>query len=174
MKKYALLVIVAFVSLTACEGPEGPPGPPGFDGEDGVNILGTILEFTGTFTDANDYLLSFSFPTSVEVFDTDVVMVYALVGNDDGDDIWEPLPQTLFINDGILLYTFDHTYFDVNVFMDGTVNLSTLSADFTDNKTFRVAIIPADAASAIDVNSFNQVQQQLNIKLGDIQTINLN
>ncbi len=174
MKKFCTLLLVATVFLTACEGPQGPPGPPGVDGLDGVNILGSVFEFTGTFNANNDYLLSFQFPNSVEVFDTDLVMVYTLVGVDNGTDIWEPLPQTLFLGDDILLYTFDHTYFDVNVFLDGTVDFNSLPEDFTDNKTFRVAIIPADAASGIDINNMNQVLGALNISAQNIQSISLN
>ncbi|MBT8282213.1 MAG: collagen-like protein, partial [Muriicola sp.] len=85
MKKIGLIFSTLVVALMiSCEGPAGPPGPPGFDGldgldgQDGINILGTVLEIEGTFDAANEYSLFYEFPTTVEVFESDLVFVYIL------------------------------------------------------------------------------------------------
>ena len=167
-------ILVFFVSLgilTSCEGPQGPPG---FDGEDGVNIVGMAYEFQGSFTSSNNYSLFFEFPNPEDILESDIVMVYALSGVDNGVDIWEPLPQTLFIGDAILTTNFDFTRFDVNVFLDGNADLSTLDPEFTDNKVFRAAVIPVDLIGSINLNSFTDVLHSLNLQTENIQVISGN
>ena len=111
MRKYLTLFIgiagslVLGFGLTSCEGPigpPGPPGPPGFDGADG--LIGSIFEAQVDFDKADNYEAFVDFPSNIEVFDTDVVIAYILTAVDNGTDIWEPLPQTLFFDADILLY----------------------------------------------------------------------
>jgi len=102
-------------------------------------------------------------PTSIEVFDTDIVIAYILSGVDDGIDIWEPLPQTLFFDNGILLYGYDYTLNDVHFFLDGTIDLTTLEALYTDNIIFRVAVIPADFAATINTSNINEVMKAMKV-----------
>ncbi|MFN2262219.1 MAG: hypothetical protein ABR595_09170, partial [Psychroflexus sp.] len=59
----------------------------------------------------------FEFPLDVEVFESDVVMVYLLeeqISDSSGPvDVWTPLPQSFFFNDGSqVVYNFNHTFFD--------------------------------------------------------------
>lgn len=152
MKKLLSLIVALSTVLVSCEGDPGPPGPPGADG-----LIGTVLEYTLTFSDANDFAQLVDFPNNVEVFESDVVMAYRLVEVDNGLDIWEPLPQTLFFQDGILLYGFNHSFVDIEFFLDGTVNLFTLDTDLTVSQTFRVAIIPAAYAKNLDLGNMAQV-----------------
>ena len=160
----SLLVIVLFMSCVGDPGPQGPPGFDGFDGLDGADgLIGSVFEAEVNFTEANGYEVLVDFPTSIEVFDTDVVMAYVLINIDDGADIWEPLPQTLFIENDILLYGFNHTYFDISFFLDGTIDLNTLGPLYTDNIVFRVAIIPADLYSTIDANNLFEVMGAMEI-----------
>ena len=152
MKKFSLLSILSLVVIMAsCEGPAGPPGPPGFDGLDGldgINILGKVLEIEGSFTAEDEYALFYEFPQTVEVFESDIVLVYILWEQieDNGEffDVWRLLPQTRLLNQGILQYNFDHTFFDVSVFLEGDFDLSTLGPGDTDNQIFRIAIMPAE------------------------------
>ena len=153
MKKFSLLSILSLVVIMAsCEGPVGPPGPPGFDGLDGldgINILGKVLEIEGTFSVENDYALFYEFPQTVEVFESDIVLVYILWeqtedSNGEPVDIWRLLPQTRLLQQGILQYNFDHTFFDVSVFLEGDFDFSTLGPGDTDNQIFRIAIMPAE------------------------------
>ena len=131
------------IILTSCEGDPGPPGEPG------VNILGQVFEATVDLNSNNDYSQIVSFPNNVEVFESDVVLVYLLEGvTTNGDDIWSQLPQTFFLPQGTFLYSFDHTFFDVRLFLDGNFDLSTLGSQFTNDQIFRIAIVPSEFASA--------------------------
>lgn len=174
------LMAVFFIS---CEGPQGPPGYDGLDGrdgqdgEDGVNILGTVIDVEGSFTPENEYSLFYEFPQSVEVFETDVVLVYLLWDQtEDADgipvDIWRLMPQTRIINQGLLQYNYDYTFFDVNIFLEADFDMSTLPAADTDNQVFRIAVLPADAATGkLDTSSVQSVMNKLGVKEDDVQKI---
>lgn len=171
MRKYLTLFIgiagsfVLSFGLVSCEGPIGPPGPPGPPGSDGADgLIGSVFEAQIDFDKANDYQGIVDFPTSIDVFDSDIVVAYILTAVDDGTDIWEPLPQTLFFDTDILLYGYDHTSFDIRFFLDGTVDLGSLDPVFTDGVIFRVAIIPADFAATIDINKFEDVMSALKVE----------
>ncbi len=152
MKKlFLFLAVTATVFLTSCEGPQGPPG------EDGINILGQVFEVTTTFnynpnTGLQESLIQI--PSDVEVYESDVILVYRLEkvvndGNGGTADAWAPLPQNFFFNNGdIIQYVFNHTFFDVELLIDGNFDLSTLGNDFTSDQVFRIAVVPAEYASA--------------------------
>jgi hypothetical protein len=178
MKK--LIVLLISVTLLSCEGPVGPPGPPGFDGLDGVNILGSVFEANVTFTPGNGYSALVPFPNNIEVFESDVVMVYLLeeqVPDPSGPiDVWTPLPQSFFLDGGgQVVYNFNHTFLDVNLFLDGNVNLNTLGPGFTNNQVFRIAIIPAEFAENFDgdLQNFSEVLQALKIQNPDFKVQSL-
>jgi hypothetical protein len=164
MKKLFTLLFVSSLLFVSCEGEQGPPGPPGPEGENGVNILGQVFEAEVDFIAANQFEELVLFPDNIEVFDTDVVVAYALTNIVDGLDVWEPLPQTLFLGDKILLYGFNHTAVDILFFLDGTVDLNNLSPDFTDNIIFRIAILPADMAENVNINSLESVMSAIQNK----------
>lgn len=187
MKKISI-VLGAFLSLfiVSCEGPEGPPGYDGFDGidgqdgQDGVNILGTVIDIEGDFV-ADDYSIFYEFPTSVEVFESDVVLVYILWdqtedANGDPVDIWRLLPQTRLLDQGILQYNYDFTFFDVNIFMEADFDMGTLSAGDTDAQVFRIAVLPADLASGsrLDRSNVEAVMSLMNIAEKNVQKVKLN
>src|SRR5690606_25494560 len=91
-----------------------------------------------------------TYPSNVEVFESDAVLVYHLVetipGNGGPIDVWEQLPQTYFVDQGTLVYNFDHTFLDVRLFLDANFDLNSLSSGFTNNQTFRVAVVPTEVA----------------------------
>lgn len=184
--KRTVLFIGTFLALilSSCEGPAGPPGfdgrdgLDGLDGLDGVNILGNVLEIEGDFNAGNDYSIFFEFPQTVEVFESDIVLVYLLWdqtedGNGEAVDIWRLLPQTRILNQGLLQYNFDHTFIDVNIFLESDFDLSTLPAGDTDNQVFRIAIMPADfaAGSKLDKGNLDAVMRSLNVKESDVMRI---
>jgi len=156
--------LIVLLSLIACEGDRGPQGPQGIDG--GV-ILGNVYEINRDLLPQNNYSTVFEFPLDIEVFESDVVLVYLLeeVVNDEGGpaSVWTPLPQSFFFDDGNqVVYTYNHTYFDVNIFLDGNVNLDTVPDEFIFNKTFRIAIIPAEfAENNPNLNSYESVMQTM-------------
>lgn len=168
MRILSTLFLFVGLFLISCEGPPGPPGLPGLPGapgEDGTNgILGQVIEAEVDFNKGNGYEYLVELPTDIEVYESDVIMAYILVGVDNDLDIWEPLPQTLFFGDEILLYGYDHTMFDVRFFLDGTVNFGSLDSYYTDGIIFRIAIIPADYAKTIDVNKMETVITALKVE----------
>jgi hypothetical protein len=148
MKKIiTAFAITAALIFTACEGDQGPPG------EDGINILGNVFETTVNFTVNNDYSNLITIPNNIEVFESDVILVYLLEdvvpdGQGGSLDVWSQLPQTFFPGQGTLVYNFDHTFIDVRLFLGADFDLNTLGSQFTNDQTFRIAILPADFANA--------------------------
>ncbi len=166
MKKLLLLSLFTIL-LISCDGTVGPPGPPGRDGQDGldgINILGQIFEAQVDLNANNNFEALVSIPSEIEVFDTDIVVAYKLIESTNGVDVWEPLPQTLFFDDGILLYGFNYTFQDVLFFLDGTVSFNDLLPELTDGIIFRVAILPADAAKDLDISKIENVISALKNK----------
>ena len=164
---FLLLAISTSIIFSSCEGPSGPPGPPG------INILGKVFETTVNFNIGNNFSQLVDFPSNIEVFESDVVLVYLLEGTVPGNggpiDIWSQLPQTYFLNQGTLLYSFDHTFLDVNLFLDGNFNLTTLGSEFTDNQTFRIAIVPAEYGST-DL-TMEELLLNLQMDISDIEIL---
>lgn len=162
MKKLPLLfTLCVFVLLSSCTGPAGPPGYSG---------LGQVFEATANFNPGNSYSKLVTFPSDILVYESDMVLVYLLEEVVNGDiDVWSQLPQTYFLDQGTLLYAFDHTFLDVNIFLDANFNLNTLASDYTDNQIFRIAIIPAEYANSN--LSMNELMNNLQIETSDIQLL---
>lgn len=188
MKQIKILFGIVLAALTvSCEGPQGPPGPPGFDGlngvdgQDGINILGKVLEIEGSFTAENEYSIFFEFPQTVEVFESDVVLVYILweqVDDPDGGDpidVWRLLPQTRILDQGLLQYNYDHTFLDVNIFLESDFDLGTLLPGDTDDQIFRIAVVPAEFGSdaSIDLTNLDSVMNAMKFDVSSMEKIQL-
>ncbi|NVJ84884.1 MAG: hypothetical protein HWE15_01165 [Algoriphagus sp.] len=167
MKKLiAIFGFATMVAFQACEGPVGPPGPPGQDGLDGVTIVGEAFEVDVDFTEANDYRELFEFDPAI--LESDVVLIYLRWEQDGNTPIWRPLPQTIFFEEGVLMYNYDFTRFDFSVFLDGPIDYSLLASDWTDNQLFRIVIVPADfAGSRIDFSDYEAVTKLLGLEEED-------
>jgi len=183
MKKFnVLLGIFIAVFFISCEGPTGPPGFDGRDGEDGLDAeIGKVIDIEGNFNQGNDYSIVYNFPQSIEVFETDVVLVYILWeqlanGNNAPIDIWRLLPQTRLLDQGTLIYNYDHTFIDVSVFLEADFNLGTLPGADTQNQVFRIAILPAGklAGAKMDRSNINAVMSTLGVAEKDVQRIKVN
>lgn len=193
MRKISLvlgsLMALFFIS---CTGPQGPPGFDGFDGldgldgldgrdgQDGVNILGQVLDIEGSFTAENDYAILYAFPQTVEVFETDIVLVYLLWdqtedNNGEAVDIWRLMPQTRILDQGLLQYNYDHTFFDVNLFLEFNFNEADLLPGDTNDQVFRIAILPAELTQGkLDTSNIHSVMGRLNITEENIQKFKAN
>jgi hypothetical protein len=173
MKKFYILLFFATI-LISCEGtvgPPGPPGPQGVPGEDGYDgLIGQVIEVQADLNAGTDFEFFIEIPSDIEVFESDVIMVYRLMEVFDDTDVWEPLPQTIFRNNGILLYAFDYTLFDVRLFLDGTVDFGKLDPNDTDGLIFRIAIIPADFAKGVNLKKMDEVIKALHVE--DIKRVN--
>ncbi len=178
MKNLTLILLIATaLFLGACEGPIGPPGA------NGEVIVGTTFEFTGNFTNSNDYQLVFNFlDNGFDPYYSDVILTYIL-WNYDGIDYWRPLPQTEYFDTGaILQYNFDFTadydndrIIDMSVFLGGDVIFSSLPSEYTQNQTFRVVVVPSDflSASNIDTNDLNAILSSPDIQMNSFGKIDL-
>lgn len=177
MKKLVVVFLSIFL-LVACSGEMGPPGP---QGAPGVNILGKVFEVTVNFTPQNNYSVLLDFPQNVEVFESDVVLVYLLeqeIPDSTGPiAVWSLLPRTFYLLDGSqVAYNFTHTFLDVELFLDGNTNFSTLGTEFTLDQSFRIAVVPADFAQnpEIDLSDFNQLVNYLETHQEDFSVEKLN
>ncbi len=174
----SIILFAAFTSailFSSCEGPEGPPGVPG------VNILGQIFEINPNFQyEVSNNTFStqiFSIPSSIVVYESDVVLAYRYdgqtdIGNGEFADIWTPLPQNVFYQDGtgdIFQYNFNYTFVDIQFIIDGNFDLTTIGNEFINNQTFRIAIVPAEFGTA-DL-TMRDLLLGLEINPIDIQTL---
>jgi len=139
MKKLAFLLSVLFI--VSCEGPAGPHGPQGPPGSDGV--IGQAFDEQIDFTSGNNYAELVPIPDRIEVYESDIVMVYLLWDDSNGIDVWQPLPATVFFGDGQLQYAFDFTIENVQIFLDGYTDFTQLSPEFTQGQWFRIVVLPA-------------------------------
>lgn len=192
MKK-ATLLFGTFITLffISCSGPEGPPGfdgQDGFDGLDGLDgldaPLSKVMDVEGDFTAENEYQIFVDFAEiapSLEVFETDVVLVYLLWdqtedSNGEAVDIWRLMPQTRILGQGLLQYNYDHTFLDVNLFLEADFDLGTLAAGDTDAQVFRIAVLPAEmaAGSRMDKSNVMNVMQTLGVAEKDVPRFKVN
>ncbi|MGD8428427.1 MAG: collagen-like protein [Balneolaceae bacterium] len=150
MKPFSFFAILFF--LVSCQGEPGPMGPQGPAGSPGP--VGQAFEVQADFNESNGYSTIFAFPSNVEVLPTDIVAVYLLwdVDPNTGNDVWQPLPASVFFDNGELQYAFDHTLADVQLFLTGDVDLNTVGDGFTQDQIFRVAILPVDYVESNNVN----------------------
>jgi hypothetical protein len=168
MKKlFAALLIGGFSFLLSCEGPPGPPGVPGVPGQDGINLLSEVFEVEVDFTADNNYEQVFDFDPPI--FDDDVVMAYLEWETVENNRIWRALPQTLFFDEGVLIYNFDFSSSDFRLFLDTTFEPNLLSDEWTQNQNFRIVVIPGEFATArIDLNDYEAVMKMLNATEKDV------
>lgn len=167
-KLLSFLIIGALATISSCVGPVGPPGvpgPQGQQGQPGVNIVAEAFEVDVNFTAANNYKAFFDFQPAI--FIDDVVLIYIKWESDNGNTIWRALPQTLFLEEGVLVYNYDFSRVDFSVFLESTFDPGILSADFTRNQLFRVVIVPADLGSRIDYNDYEGVVKMLGLSEED-------
>ena len=165
MKKLLSLIVLSCFVFASCssDGDRGPQGPPG---EDGVSILGQAFEVEGVeFTDPN-YSIFAEIPGNIEVLDTDAILVYWLEDVDEGSDVWSLLPQTFYFDDGQFQYNYNHTDFDVNIYLQGNIDLSTLGSEFTQDQVFKIVVLPIDYAASVNANllTYEQLKQTIEIE----------
>ncbi|WP_439489268.1 hypothetical protein [Algoriphagus sp.] len=160
-----ILALMGMLAFQSCEGPAGPPGPPGIDGAPGTNIVGQTFEVVVDFTEANNFADFREFTEPLE--DGDAVLVYMLEENPAAEDAagWRLLPQTFYLEEGILVYNFDYTLDDVSIFLDDSpIDFLTLAPYYTNGVLFRVIVIPSDLINGrIDYSDFKGTMDLLNL-----------
>jgi len=127
------------------------------DNDDVVQVedqdtIAQIRDVTGTFNASN----SFTITQGIDIFNTDVVLVYRNVGGSSA--VWQLIPKTYYLDDNVnfpanreLDYNFDFTTQDVEIRTEANFNQATQmtaseTSQFLVNQTFRIVLIPANAS----------------------------
>jgi len=133
---FSILAIALLFS--GCEGDQGPAGPPG------PEILPVSFEFEASLNEDNNFEFLQAIPAEIEVFDSDVVLVFVLEDFIEEDDleVWRQLPITEFNERGTLILNFDFTLVDVRLFFDANYQLG--AVDELNNVIFRGVHVPSD------------------------------
>ncbi|PKV51228.1 hypothetical protein ATE84_3302 [Aquimarina sp. MAR_2010_214] len=156
-KIFALLCLATFI-FTSCSS----------DDDTDFDTIGQTFEIDKVDFIAPEYAVNIPFPSNIEVFDADVVLVYRLENVVDGRDVWEPVPTPLIEldNGGKLTYRFNFTINDVDILLD-TPDINLIGANFTNDQVFRIVIVPSAFAkkSKVDLTDFKAVQKALKLKI---------
>jgi len=176
-KIYGLLLIIAAFAFQSCEGPEGPPGIDGRDGvngedgEDGGLFLSSVFEAEVDFTEEEGYQVGFN----LEIYEEDNILVYIALGLDDQENIvWMPLPQTFFVEDGMVMYNYLFTKQYFSIFMDSTVPPADLGEAYTTGQYFRIVVLPGQFPpqnGRVDFSDYNAVMKWLGKGEQDIEIL---
>jgi hypothetical protein len=163
MKKITLfLVFIGMMTLQSCEVNDTVDN----------DTISEVFEVTTSFNSNNNYsrLVAFNPP----IYSSDIVLVYHLYDTVNGEDIWKLMPQTYYFSDGGELdFNFDYTRNNVNIFLTANFGLNTLPSSWTQDQTFRIAIIPANFATTVNKNNIDAVMSALKVNKTEIQKINL-
>lgn len=174
MKKLILLAL-SIITLAACEGDRGPQGPIGPPGQDG--LIGTTIELKVNFGNQNQYLYDFA-ANGIEVFEDEAILVYHSLDSEvenNNVSVWTPLPRTFYFDDGReLAYTYNHTFYDVEIMLGGSVNLNNLAPEFYQNQWFRIVIIPSARLEDPFVNTSSYQALKTSIEAQGLQLKEVN
>lgn len=176
MKNSTYLMIIFSIIVQSCSieapAPSGAIGPRGYDGQDGLDGQEAfVFEYEFDFR-SPEYRQLLLFPSTFQMFDSDVVLVYFLweVTND-GIEVWRQLPQTIFTSDGTLIYNYDFSKLDVSVYMNATFPLQLLTRDYLDNWVARVVVVPGQFSNgrgaSIDYSDYHSVQEFYDLKAAE-------
>lgn len=125
----------------------------------------------------NRFQIPIRFDASKPLPSTDVVLVYRRNGVDNGANVWQPIPRTMYLQQGDLDYDFDFTVRDVTLYAAADFDIMAQNADFQNqymnNQVFRLVFVPASATSKIklDYSNYDEVAKFYNIKEKDIMKL---
>jgi len=178
-KLTSIFGLALFMAFMACEGPIGPEGPQGIPGPQGqqgapgapgVNIVGTTYEAVVDFTEEGAWEAVLEFPE--ELVESDVVLTYILWDVVEERPIWRAIPQTIFFDEGPLVYNYDFTQIDIRLFLEGNIDFASLDDIWTQDQVFRIVVVPSDFPDArIDFTNYEAVTKMLGISDSDFQKI---
>ncbi|MDQ1164914.1 hypothetical protein [Flavobacterium sp. SORGH_AS_0622] len=170
MKKIlTLFAVVGLMAFSSCSNND--------DDVDNDTISEVYEVSNVNFTSANNYNPIIGLNPAI--FDSDMVLVYRLVGVDNGNDVWRLAPENYFLADGTLDFGFDYDFTknDVSIYMVGN-NLGGVVDSFRLNQIFRIVIIPGYVTTGKSVNkpdysNYNEVIKRFNIDDSNIKKIKL-
>ena len=157
-----LLAFISVIALQSCTVNETPLVESTVD----QDTISEVFEVTTSFNSGNNYkkLVTFSRP----IYTSDMVLVYHLYDVINGADIWRQMPQTYYLGtNGALDYNFDFTNYNVNIFLGANFDLNTLLAEWTQNQTFRIVIVPGKFSNKtsdnVNFSDYNAVVKAYNL-----------
>ncbi len=166
MKKIFTLLCFTTILFTSCSND---------DDIIDFDTIGSTFEITTTFNPGNNYSIEAVVPNNIDVFDSDVALVYVLDpirSAAEQADVWEPLPRTLFFNGGgFAQYQFNFIFdaqqniASIEIFLESD-DLDALAPDITDNQDFRIVIVPSAFAenTTINLKDFKAVESALKLE----------
>ncbi|WP_290696381.1 dihydrolipoamide dehydrogenase [Lacinutrix sp.] len=163
MKRILFVISIFALFLTSCSGTDGLDGR---DGQDGGIFVAQSFERTIDLVSSNNFQQTLEIPLDIDLFESDMVLVYRLNGQAGGFDVWKVLPETIYTNNGQeFQYNFEHNFDFVTIFIDGpsTFNFNNLLPGDTLDQTFRIVILPVDFVNSknIDVNNYGEVSNYI-------------
>lgn len=168
MKKITLLLVfIGMITLQSCTVNE-------VRDEYDNDTISEVFEVTSSFNTGNGFSSFVNLGTPI--YTSDMILVYHLYDVIGGEDVWRLMPQTYYFNDGRELnYNFDFTRNDVSIFLDSNYPLNTLSADWTQNQTFRIVIIPGyfsgKSTKKVEFKDFDSVVEAYKINIDNIRKV---
>lgn len=144
---------------------------------DDHDTISEVFEYSGVdFYSGNSYKAVLDFPYTI--YSSDMVLVYRLVGYGSSGDLWKPLPETYYFNNGTLDFGYknDFTRYDAEVSLYGYDLFNLPNADKLD-QVFRVVVIPAyqnnKMSTNVDFNDYSAVIQHYGINENKITKIKM-
>lgn len=157
MKKILLLfAVLGSLTLSSCNDDDRPDN----------DTISEVFELNNIdFAPDGSGRYTVLYPLNPNIYSSDVVLVYRLV-NDDGTDAWQLIPRTVYLSGGDEIdYDFNFTQQDILFIMDANFDLAQ-APDYTQNQTFRVAIVPGYFSGTVNVNDYDAVVAALQNKNG--------
>ena len=174
MKK--IITLLAVIGMFGFQGCTGPEGPPGLDGQDG--LIAEVFEVGNVNFDANGNGIVKNFNSSI--YSGDVILVYRLTGVVNGHDVWSPIPESHYYDDGTLFFTykFNFTQVDFEIYLEG-FELNTIPNSLRSNQIFRIVIVPGDdgnntkkSVNKPDYSNYDAVIKKYNIGDSNVKKLN--
>jgi hypothetical protein len=170
--KFILLLMVFALASCSERGPIGPEGPRGPQGPPGPEILPITFEFNASMTANNGFEHFQDIPSQIDVFDSDVILVFVLEDYipEDDLDVWRKLPVIEFNNRGTLLFDYDFTLIDIRLFLDASYNLGI--SDGLQDVLIRAVHIPSDFLAKArsndtikDIKTYDELEAYLGVSI---------
>jgi hypothetical protein len=173
MRKITLLIaFIGMITLQSCVREEVIVS----DNVD-YDTISEVFEYSNVdFHSGNGYSVFLDYPHTI--YASDMVLVYRLSDYGSAGDVWKPMPETYYFNDGTLDFGYDNdfTQYDAKVSLFG-YDLPGLSNAYKLDQVFRVVIIPAyfgnKNSSELDFNDYKAVKEHYNIDESKITKIKL-
>lgn len=171
-KKITLIVaFIGMITLQSCVKEEIVRDNVDYD------TISEVFEYSNVdFHSGNGYSVFLDYPHTI--YTSDMVLVYRLADYGSSGDVWKPMPETYYFNDGTLDFGYDNdfTRYDAQVNLFG-YDLPGLSYAYKLDQVFRVVIIPAyfgnKNANNVDLKDYKAVIKYFDIDESKITKIEM-